>query len=69
MLGEFRPAPLSDKYYLPEDEKKRESVLTLFSEKGSGAWSLVLTVVFCIGAAAVLFYAVPFFISLFDSVL
>ncbi|MEE0970506.1 MAG: hypothetical protein U0M06_14145 [Clostridia bacterium] len=69
VVSEFVPDPESDSYYLPEDDKKRSAMLTLFSDKGSGIFSFLLTLFACVAASALLFYAVPWFIGLLDSTL
>lgn len=71
--GEFRekisvlyvPSPEKDSFYLPEDRCKE--LLSLFSEKGSGVLSLILTVVFCVCAVAVLWAVIPMFLNFIDS--
>ena len=67
IIGDFVPSPTDDKYYLPAEKEKE--MLVLFSEKGSGIVGFILTVVFCILAAALLFVLVPWMIKLLDSAL
>ncbi len=66
-IHSFKGAPERDKYYLPKDEAKRSSLISLFSEKGNSAVTFALTVIFCIVAVVVLFEAVPWFLGLLDS--
>lgn len=65
VVTDYKPNPMTDRYYIPED--KKDEMLALFSEKGSGAGGFVLTVVVCVLIAAILFAAVPWFIELIDS--
>ena len=66
IITDYIPRPESDKYYLPEDEKKRKAMIALFAEKGSGIGGFILTIVFCLIGAALLFAMVPWFLSLLD---
>ena len=67
IIGDFVPSPTDDRYYLPAEKEKE--MLVLFSEKSSGIVGFILTVVFCILAAALLFVLVPWMIKLLDSAL
>ncbi len=66
-IFEFVPHPAADRYYLPAEKEKE--LLALFSEKGSGVGGIILTVVFCIVGAALLFALIPWLIGLLDSAL
>ena len=63
----YVPSPEKDSFYLPED--RCEDLLSLFSEKGSGVPSLILTVVFCVCAVAVLWAVMPMIFNFIDSAL
>ena len=63
----FKPNPTSDRYYIPEDREK--AMVKLFSEKGSGIFSYLLTIVLCIVMAAMLFALVPWFLNIIDGAL
>ena len=63
----FRPNPTSDRYYIPEDREK--AMVKLFSEKGSGIFSYILTIAICILMAAMLFTLVPWFLEIIDGAL
>lgn len=63
----FRHRPTSDRYYIPEDREK--AMVKLFSEKGSGIFSYILTIVLCIVMAAMLFTLVPWFLEIIDGAL
>lgn len=67
VITDYIPHPERDRYYLPRD--RAESLERLFSEKGSGALSLVLTLVFCILGSALLFEAVQWMLQLLDVML
>lgn len=64
IITDYKPHPERDRYYIPTD--LAEDMLVLFSEKGSGVGGFIITVIFCIIAAALLFALVPFFIGLID---
>ncbi len=66
-LVSFKPNPVSDRYYIPEDREKE--MVKLFSEKGSGVLSYILTIAVCIIMAAMLFALVPWFLNLIDGAL
>ena len=68
-IKSFSPVPREDRYYLPVDEGMREKLVKLFSEKGSGVLSFVLTVVLTVAAAGVLFSVVPWLLGFLDGVL
>lgn len=63
----FRPNPTSDRYYISEDREK--AMVKLFSEKGSGIFSYILTIALCILMAAMLFTLVPWFLEIIDGAL
>lgn len=63
-IREYMGNPHKDRYYIPEE--RAEEMVALFSSKGSGIGGFLLTVVFAIGAAALLFALVPWFIALID---
>ena len=65
LIEDRKPRPLSDRYYIPED--RAEEMVRLFSERGSGIWSFLLTVVLTAVAVALLFVLVPWFVGLIDS--
>ncbi len=69
IISDYIPHPDKDRYYLPEDEKKRMAMVSLFDEKGSGTIGLILTIIGCVICGAVLFWAVPWLLSLLDSAL
>ncbi len=63
----YRPNPSTDRYYIPRDREKE--MVKLFSEKGSGLFSYILTVVVCIITAAIAFALVPWFLSFIDGLM
>ncbi len=65
LISDRKPRPESDRYYIPED--RAEEMVRLFSERGSGIWSFLLTVVLTAVAVALLFAIVPWFVGLIDS--
>ena len=67
IIADYIPHPEKDSYYLPED--KAESLQKLFSEKGNGIPSLILTVVLCILGSALLFELVPSMLKFLDVML
>lgn len=60
----YQPNPASDRYYIPAD--RENEMVKLFSDRGSGAFSYILTIALCIVMAAMLFALVPWFLNLID---
>lgn len=67
VVEDYKSCPEKDRYYIPAD--RAEDMIVLFSEKGSGVGGFIITVIFCIIAAALLFSLVPYFIELIDNTL
>lgn len=67
LAANYIPSPEKDSFYLPED--RCEDLLSLFSEKGSGVPSLILTVVFCVCAVAAIWAVMPMILNFIDSAL
>ena len=63
-IANYQPNPASDRYYIPADREKE--MVKLFSERGSGIFSYILTIALCIVMAAMLFALVPWFLTLID---
>lgn len=61
----YKPNVARDSFYLPQD--RAESLLSVFSEKGSGVLSVILTVVFACGVVCLLWYAMPYILSMLDN--
>ncbi len=60
----YVPNPQKDRYYIPADREKE--MVKLFSERGSGIFSYILTIALCIVMAAMLFALVPWFLNMID---
>ncbi len=63
----YQPKPQADRYYIPADREKE--MVKLFSEKGSGVFSYILTILLCIVMAAMLFALVPWILNIIDGAL
>lgn len=66
-MTEYVPQPTKDRYYLQKD--KAEKLEKLFSVKGSGAMELILSIVFCVVAVALLLTIVPHFLEMWNKAL
>ncbi|MBR4295820.1 MAG: hypothetical protein IKT56_03160 [Clostridia bacterium] len=66
-MTEYVPQPTKDRYYLQKD--KAEKLEKLFSVKGSGAKELILSIVFCVVAVALLLTIVPHFLEMWKGAL
>lgn len=67
LCGEYENDFSFDRFYLPRE--KSNSLEKLFEKEESGVVSLILTAVLCVFIAAVLIIAIPWFLSLIDSML
>lgn len=65
IITRYKPKARMDSFYLPEEKSKQ--MLSLFSEKGSGVLSVLITILFAAVVVVALWYFMPYILSMIEN--